>query len=54
MNICEYSNDIFKLRDDTLTVTTAIKNAKPAPGIDPCRGTASRNYQIPEALNAEL
>jgi hypothetical protein len=33
---------------------TAIKNAKPTCGIDPCRGIASRNYQIPEALNAEL
>jgi len=54
MNICEYSNDIFKLRGDRLTMMTAIKNAKPTPGIDPCRGIASRNYQIPEALNAEL
>jgi hypothetical protein len=26
----------------------------PTPGIDPCRGIASRNYQIPEALKDEL
>jgi hypothetical protein len=50
MNICEYYNDIFKLPGDNLTTTTAIEQAVPTPGIDPCRGIASRNYQIPEAL----
>jgi hypothetical protein len=54
MNICEYSNDIFKLLGDKLTTATAIEHALPTPGIDPCRGIASRNYQIPEALNGEL
>lgn len=54
MNICEYYNDIFKLPGDTLATTTAIEHAIPTPGIDPCRGIASRNYQIPEALKGEL
>jgi len=54
MNICEYSNGIFTLPGDKLTTTTAIVRAIPTPGIDPCSGIASRNYQIPKALNAEL
>jgi len=37
-----------------ITTTTAIEHDIPTPGIDPCRGIASRNYQIPEALNGEL
>ena len=54
MNTCEYYNDIFKLHGDNLTTTTAIEHAIPTPGIDPCRGIASRNYQIPDALKGEL
>ena len=54
MNICEYYNDIFKLPGDNLTTTTAIEHAILTPGIDPCRGVASRNYQIPDALKGEL
>jgi len=54
MNICEYYNNIFRLPGDKLTTTTAIKHAIPTPGIDPCRGIASRNYPIPEALKGEL
>ena len=54
MNICEYYNDIFRLPGDKLTTTTAIKHAIPTPGIDPCRGTVSRNYPIREALKGEL
>ena len=50
MNICEYYIDIFKLPGDNLI----IEHALPTPGIDPCRGTAIRNYQIPEALKCEL
>jgi hypothetical protein len=53
MNICEYY-DIFRLLGDNLTTTTAIEHAIPTPGIDPCRGIASRNYQILEALKGEL
>ena len=49
-----YYNDIFRLPGDNLTTTTAIEHAIPTPGIDPCRGIASRNYQIPEALKDEL
>jgi hypothetical protein len=26
----------------------------PTPSIDPCRGVASRNYRLPEALKGEL
>jgi hypothetical protein len=33
---------------------TAIQHAIPTPGTDLCRGRASRNYQIPEALKGEL
>ena len=47
MNTCEYYNDIFKLPGDNLTTTTAMEHAISTPGIDPCRGIASRNYQIP-------
>jgi hypothetical protein len=54
INICEHYNDIFKLPGDNLTTTTASEHAIPTPGIDPCRGIASRNYQIPEALKDEL
>ena len=54
MNICEYCIDIFRLPGDNLTTTTAIEHAIPTPGLDPCRGIASRNYQIPEALQGEL
>jgi hypothetical protein len=54
MTICEYYNDIFRLRGDKLTTTSAIEHAIPIPGIDPCRGIASRNYMIPEALKGEL
>ena len=54
MNICEYYSDIFRLPGDKLSTTTAIEHAIPTPGIDPCRGIASRNYQIPEALQGEL
>jgi hypothetical protein len=54
LNICEYYNDIFKLPGEKLTTTTTIEHAIPTPGIDPCRGLASRNYQIPEALKDEL
>jgi hypothetical protein len=54
MNICEYYNDIYKLPGDNLTTTTASEHAIPTPGIDPFRGIASRNYQIPEALKDEL
>ena len=54
MIICEYYNDIFKLPDDNLTATSALGHAIPTPGIDPCRGIAFRNYQIPEALKNEL
>jgi hypothetical protein len=52
MNICEYY-DIFRLPWDNLT-TTAKEHTIPTPGIDPCRGIASRNYLIPEALKGEL
>ena len=45
-----YYNDIFRLPGDNLTTTTAIEHAIPTPGIDPCKGIESRNYQIPEAL----
>jgi hypothetical protein len=54
MNVCEYSNDIFKFPGDKLTMTTAIEHAIPTLGIDPHRGIASRNYQIPDTLNGEL
>jgi len=54
MNICEYSNDIFKLLGNKLATMTAIEHAIPTPGIDPCRRIASRNNQIPKALNGEL
>lgn len=54
MKICEYYDDIFKLPCDNLTTSTAIEYAIPTPGIDPCRGIASRNYLIPEALKGEL
>jgi len=54
MNICEYYNEIFRLPGDKLTTTTAIEHAIPTPGIYPCRGIASRNYPIPEALKGEL
>ena len=54
MNICEYYNDIFKLPGDNVTTTTAIEHAILTPGIEPCRGIASRNYQIPDALKGEL
>ena len=54
MSICEYYNDILRLPGDNLTTTTAIEHAIPTPGIDPCRGMTSRNYQIPEALKGEL
>jgi hypothetical protein len=54
MNICEYSNDIFKLLGDKLTTMTAIEHAIPTPGIDPCREIASRNNQIPIAFSGEL
>jgi hypothetical protein len=54
MNICEYYNDIFKLPGEKLTTATAIEHTIPTPGVDPCRGLASRNYQIPEALKDEL
>jgi len=50
MSICVYYKDIFRLPGDNLTTTTAIEHAIPTPGIDPWRGIASRNYQIPEAL----
>ena len=35
MNICEYYNDIFKLRGDHLTTTTSIEHAIPTPGDRP-------------------
>jgi hypothetical protein len=54
MSICEYYNDIFRLPGDNLTTTTAIEHAIPTPGIDPCRGIASRNYQKLGALKGEL
>jgi hypothetical protein len=54
MNVCEYFNDIFILLGNKLTMTTAIEHAIPTPGLDPCSGISSRNYQIPKALNAEL
>jgi hypothetical protein len=53
MTICEYY-DIFRLPGDKLTTTSAIENAIPTPGIDQCRGIASRNYMIPEALRGKL
>ena len=52
MNICEHY-DIFRLPGDKLT-TTATEHAIPTPGIDPCRGIATGNYQIPKALKGEL
>jgi hypothetical protein len=48
INICEYYNDIFKLPGDHLTMTTAIEHAIPTPGIDPCRGIASRKFRFPK------
>jgi hypothetical protein len=54
VRICKDYNDIFHLSGDTLTTTTAAEHAIPTPGIDPCRGIASRNYRIPEALKGEL
>ena len=54
VRICEDYNDIFHLSGDKLTTTTAAEHAIPTPGIDPCRGIASRNYRIPEALKGEL
>jgi hypothetical protein len=50
INVCEYYNDIFKLPGGRLSTTTAVEHAIPNPGEDPCRGIASRNYQIPDAL----
>jgi hypothetical protein len=47
-------NDIFHLSGEKLTTTTAAEHAIPTPGIDPCRGIASRNYRIPKALKGEL
>jgi hypothetical protein len=47
MRICEHYNDVFHLPGDKLTTTTAGEHAIPTPGIDPCRGIASRNYRIP-------
>jgi hypothetical protein len=49
--ICE---DIFHSSRDELTTATNAEHAIPTPGIDPCRGIASRNYRIPEALKGEL
>jgi hypothetical protein len=34
--------------------TTAVEHAIQTPGVDPCRGIASRNYQIPDSLKGEL
>ena len=53
MNICENYNDISKLPDNKLT-TTAVEHVVPTSGMDPCRGIASRSYQIPEELRDEL
>jgi hypothetical protein len=52
--ICEDYNDIFHLPGDKLTTTTTVEHVIPTPRIDPCRGIASRNYRIPEALKGEL
>jgi hypothetical protein len=54
VRICEDYSDIFHLSGDNLTTTTAAEHAILTPGIDPCRGIASRNYRIPEALKGEL
>jgi hypothetical protein len=53
MHICEHY-DIFKLPGDKLTTTTAAEHAIPTPGVDPCRGIASRNYHVPDALKGKL
>jgi hypothetical protein len=52
--ICEDYNDIFHLPGDGLSITTAVEHVIPTPSIDPCRGIASRNYRIPEALKGKL
>jgi hypothetical protein len=44
MTICEYYNGIFRLPGDKLTTTSAIEHAIPKPGLEPCRGIASRSY----------
>jgi transposase InsO family protein len=54
VRICEEYSDIFYLPTDRLTTTTAVEHVIPTPSIDPCRGIASRNYRIPEALKGEL
>jgi hypothetical protein len=51
--ICEDYNDIFHLPGDRLTTRTAVEHVIPTPSIDSCRGIASRNYRIPEALKGE-
>jgi hypothetical protein len=52
--MCEDYSDIFHLPGDRLTTTTAVEHVIPTPSIDPCRGIASRNCRIPEALKGEL
>jgi hypothetical protein len=54
MHICEHYDDIFKLPGDKLTTTSAAEHAIPTTGVDPCRGIASRNYQVPDTLKDEL
>jgi hypothetical protein len=54
LSICEEFNDIFHLQGDLLTTTSAVEHVIPTPSIDSCRGIASRNYRIPEALKGEL
>jgi hypothetical protein len=33
---------------------TAVEHAISTPGVDPCMGITSMNYQIPEVLKGEL
>jgi hypothetical protein len=54
MSICENYNDIFHLPGDILTTTTAMEEVISTSITGPCRGIASRIYQIPEALKGEL
>jgi hypothetical protein len=53
LRTCEEFNDIFHLPGD-LTTTSAVEHVIPTPSIDSCRGIASRNYRIPEALKSGL
>jgi hypothetical protein len=54
LKICGSYNDVFYLPGDKLTSTHSVVHSIPTLGIVPCRGMASRNYRIPEALKDEV